>query len=640
MEFWRLTAAALVLLPTVYACSEQPEPQVTGQLATTSTSLADKVVRGEIVIEGLRVPLAALSKSVLNLQLPDERGRDVFAKILTVVDLAAAPNEAREPLLDLGFEGGSWPVAGDALNVKNDNVSLWSDFLATVDFFHHFKFYNVRGEFRGPDRYHTDSGFKGAAQLKSGLLVAIEGNLALEWQATTKVVGDADETVWRIASFETKRFDFAEGREPLFADVSDIAFDRDAWSTATASPRDEAIVNAVLDIRFGAVEMETFLNNNRKDLEAGTAGAMDTTQTVVVDVDGDGFDDLYLTGAFAPSVFFKNNGDGTFADVTEALGLAYSNVYSAAFADFDNDGDADLFLSFFNRDNATRYLVNDDGRFVDRTDSIGILPSWVIPITVSDYNNDGLLDVYLSTYINAYLPAMVLANERAKAETGIYPDKIPYLNDADAHTVFRRNREEGHALARAYGPPNWLLVNRGDGRFERATDAGDVEGEFNTLAAAWIDMDLDGDMDLYLVSEGGPNELMRNNGDGTFTEVSDAVSGEIGFGMGAGLGDYDNDGRTDIYVTNMYSKAGLRIAEQMGSSEMIVQSARGNSLLRNTDTGFVKTSSLDDSGVQVEAADFGWGGGFADLNNDAYLDLYVPAGQQSVPQEVATIGDS
>jgi len=73
---------------------------------------------------------------------------------------------------------------------------------------------------------------------------------------------------------------------------------------------------------------------------------------------------------------------------------------------------------------------------------------------------------------------------------------------------------------------------------------------------------------------------------------------------------------------------------------MIVQSARGNSLLRNTTTGFVKTSSLDDSGVQVEAADFGWGGGFADLNNDAYLDLYVPAGQQSMPQEVATIGDS
>ena len=78
----------------------------------------------------------------------------------------------------------------------------------------------------------------------------------------------------------------------------------------------------------------------------------------------------------------------------------------------------------------------------------------------------------------------------------------------------------------------------------------------------------------------------------------------------------------------------------MGSSEVVVQSARGNTLLRNTAEGFAKTSSFDESGVQVEAADFGWGGGFADLNNDGFLDLYVPAGQVSMPQEVATIGDS
>ena len=640
--------AAIVLVFTISACSDQsdlkttdqPLDQLSDQQMTTSTSLADEVVQGEIVIEGLRVPLAALSKSVVNMQLPDERGRDVLAETLSVVDLAAKPNEAREPLLDLGFERGSWPVAGEKSTVTNEGVSLWSDFLATVDFFHHFNFYNIRGEFRGPNSYHTDSGFKGAAQLKSGRLVAIEGKLALDWQGNTELVGDALETVWRIAGFETKQFDFADGREPLFADVSDIAFAKDSWTAAIASPRDEDTVKTVLDIRIGALEMEAHLDSIREQIEAGTAGAMDTTQTVVVDIDGDGFDDFYLTGALAPSVFFKNNGDGTFTEITEALGLAFDDVYSATFADFDNDGDADLFLSFFNQENATRYLVNDEGRFVDRSDTIGALPNWVIPIAVSDYNNDGLLDVYLSTYVNAYLPAMMLANERARSASGVYPDQLPYLNDADAHMVYRRNREQGHALARAYGPPNWLLVNRGNGRFERATDAGDVEGEFNTLGAAWTDIDLDGDMDLYLVSEGGPNELMRNNGDGTFTEVADAISGEIGFGMGVGLGDYDNDGRTDIYVTNMYSKAGLRIAEQMGSSEMVVQSARGNSLLRNTEAAFVKTSSLDASGVQVEAADFGWGGGFADLNNDTFLDLYVPAGQQSMPQEVATIGDS
>ena len=76
-----------------------------------------------------------------------------------------------------------------------------------MDFFHHFNFYNIRGEFRGPNSYHTDSGFKGAAQLKSGRLVAIEGKLALDWQGNTELVGDALETVWRIAGFETGRFE-------------------------------------------------------------------------------------------------------------------------------------------------------------------------------------------------------------------------------------------------------------------------------------------------------------------------------------------------------------------------------------------------------------------------------------------------
>ena len=600
----------------------------------------EAVVRSEVVIEGLRVPLAALSKSVANLALPDERGSDVLEASITVVDLAPLSTVTREPLLDLGFERGHWPAARTPESVDKKKLSLWPEFLALVDFFHHFNFYNVRGEMTGDDTYNTEAGFKGLAQLKSGAIMAVEGKLALDWKGRVERVGDADETVWRISRFETKFLDFAEGPAPLFADVGDIAFNRDIWHNAVQSPRDETVVDIVLDVRSGALEMETHLADVRRNLERGGSGVMDTTQTVVVDVDRDGFDDFYVIGAGAESVFFHNNGDGTFSDITASLRLDFKGVYSAAFGDLDNDGDPDLFLSYFNRDGATRYLVNDNGRFVDRTNSLDIaLPNMVIPISISDYNNDGLLDVYLSTYVNAYLPAVFLANERAKVETGEYPDVFPWLDDATARDVLARNRESGHPVSRAYGPPNWLLVNRGNGRFERAVGTGS-EGQFNTLASAWSDIDLDGDMDLYAVGEGGPNELFENNGDGTFTEISNAVTGEIGFGMGAGLGDYDNDGRTDIYTTNMYSKAGLRISEQMQSSEIVVQSTRGNTLMRNAGDGFVRVSSLDDSGIQVEAADFGWGGGFADLNNDGFLDLYVPAGQLSLPQEVATIGDS
>ena len=601
----------------------------------------DEVVRSEVVIEGLRVPLAALSKSVANLQLPDERGRDVFASQVEIVDLNSSPSETREKLLDLGFERGNWLATNKSQRVANPDLALWKEFLATVGFFHHFNFYNIRGGFQSQNAYHTDAGFKGLAQLKSGPLFAIQGKLSLDWLGRTELVGDTEETVWRISRFETKNLEFAEGAEPLFADVGDIAFEPEAWRRAIHSPRDEMTVELVLNIRSGDLAMEDFLTNLLRSLETGGSGGMDTTQTVVVDIDRDGFDDFYVTGAGAASMFFRNKGDGAFEEISDRLSLAFEGVYSAAFADFDNDGDADLFLSFFNRDAATRYLVNEDGRFVDRTDTIdGGLPSWVLPIAVSDFNNDGLLDVYLARYVNAYLPPMVLANERAKAETGSYPDKIPFMDDTDAHEIFRRNREDGHALSKGYGPPNWLLVNRGRGRFERARDFGDAEGDYNTLATAWSDIDLDGDTDLYVVNEGGPNEMMRNNGDGTFTEISNAVTGEIGFGMGAGLGDYDNDGRSDIYTTNMFSKAGMRIADQMGSSEIVTQSARGNTLMRNTADGFIKVSSLDDSGIQVEAADFGWGGGFADLNNDGNLDLYVPAGQQSMPAEVATVGDS
>ena len=127
---------------------------------------------------------------------------------------------------------------------------------------------------------------------------------------------------------------------------------------------------------------------------------------------------------------------------------------------------------------------------------------------------------------------------------------------------------------------------------------------------------------------------------GTFTDLSNAHTGEIGFGMGGSWGDYDNDGRADMYTTNMFSKAGMRIAEQMQSSAIVTQSARGNSLIRNGADGFYKVSGMEPPAPRVEAADFGWGGGFADLNNDGYLDVYVPAGQVSMPPEVATIGDS
>ncbi|MEE8607314.1 MAG: VCBS repeat-containing protein, partial [Nitrospiraceae bacterium] len=261
-------------------------------------------------------------------------------------------------------------------------------------------------------------------------------------------------------------------------------------------------------------------------------------------------------------------------------------------------------------------------------------------ISVADYNNDGLLDVYLGGYAGAYLAYMELANERALAKGETPTDRIPWLSEEESKKIFQLMRSpDAHPISNIPGPPNWLLENLGGGRFRRAENSETASVAFNTMATGWSDIDRDGDMDLYVVNEGGPNQLLNNSG-GTFTDISNKDSGEIGFGMGVSFGDYDNDGRTDVYTTNMFSKAGTRIAEQMQSSEIVAQSARGNSLIRNGPDGFYKVSGLEPPALQVEAADFGWGGSFADLNNDGHLDIYVPAGLYSMPAEVATIGDS
>lgn len=623
---------ALASLGSVLSCSRAPKPMT-----------AEEVLESEQVIEGLRAPLSALSKSVMNLEFPDHQSRYVFEPLVEVTDLGGGAPESSESILDLDLKRRRWPVAASSQSARSEEISLWSGFLDTVEFFHHFKFYNVRGNFEGAGRsaYRTQTGFKGLAQLKSGKIGAVEGKLAIEWKRRSESSGEEEQTVWRIAELKTAAFRITETKQPLFSDVGDVAFDAENRARLAHSQRDEGFISMVLSIRFGEKELEELIATVRPQFENGTYPAIDANQASVVDIDRDGYDDFYFTASDGPALFFKNLGDGRFKEVSQELGLNLSRVHSATFADFDNDGDSDVFLSLFNRENATRYLRNVNGRFVDAGSLVeGGLPSWILSISVADYNNDGLLDVYLGGYAGAYLAYMEVANERALARGETPTDRIPWLSEEESKKIFQLMRSpDAHPISNIPGPSNWLLENLGGGRFRKARNSESTAIAFNTMATGWSDIDRDGDMDLYVVNEGGPNQLLNNSG-GTFTDISNKDSGEIGFGMGVSFGDYDNDGRTDVYTTNMFSKAGTRIAEQMQSSEIVAQSARGNSLIRNGPDGFYKVSGLEPPALQVEAADFGWGGSFADLNNDGHLDIYVPAGLYSMPAEVATIGDS
>ena len=143
-------------------------------------------------------------------------------------------------------------------------------------------------------------------------------------------------------------------------------------------------------------------------------------------------------------------------------------------------------------------------------------------------------------------------------------------------------------------------------------------------------------MDVYVVNDFAPNNLYRNDGSGTFTDVTAATgTADLGFGMGASWGDYDGDGLQDLYVTNMHSKAGLRIAARLNDVDgNFGRMARGNTLFRNRMNGFEQVSGLERPGLLVEAAGWGWGSQFLDLDNDSDLDIHALSGFYTAPSAV------
>ncbi|HYX26754.1 MAG TPA: CRTAC1 family protein, partial [Thermoanaerobaculia bacterium] len=341
-----------------------------------------------------------------------------------------------------------------------------------------------------------------------------------------------------------------------------------------------------------------------------------------VDFDNDGLYDLFIPDG-VESRLFRNRGDGTFEDVTGQVGLAGLDGASVGvFADYDNDGWKDLFVSHTFRHNQ---LFHNDGpdasghvHFTDVTARSGIgedccttVASW------GDYDNDGRLDLYVGRYLD--------------------PRK------AIPTTFYARN-----------GEPNQLYHNNGDGTFTNVTAAAGVGDTGLCLGSVWGDYNDDGRPDLYVVNDFGRKTLYRNNGDGTFTDVT-VASGTLdyGAGMSASFGDYDNDGKLDLYVANIRSehswfaesptvwrymanswKQGVwttdmplyfEIFRQSGSQfvQVFQQMASGNTLLRNKGDG-----TFEDVTVKAGANPIGWfwGSGFGDFDNDGFLDVYSADG--------------
>ena len=302
--------------------------------------------------------------------------------------------------------------------------------------------------------------------------------------------------------------------------------------------------------------------------------------TAVFDYNNDGLLDIVITAAHAGCTLYRNNGDGTFTDVSIKSGLdSCTNGFAVIAGDYDNDGFVDLFVTrqgFYYGD-CSLYHNNGDGTFTDVTEKAGV-QNWGPAYTAHfvDYDNDGYLDLFVGNNLGGMM------------------DRV------------RQNR---------------LFHNNGDGTFTEVTEAAGLHSNFTTIGSAWGDYNDDGFPDLFLSSGIGRPQLFRNNGDGTFTDVSkQAGFTEFAVGTTCFWCDYDNDGWLDI-VQNTWSDHEDAIYTMKngrgpddGSPMLIYHNNRdGTFRLRNREIGL----------------DGCWGtmsGNFADVNNDGFIDLLLGNG--------------
>jgi len=305
----------------------------------------------------------------------------------------------------------------------------------------------------------------------------------------------------------------------------------------------------------------------------------------VADYDGDGDPDIYLLNSLQgfPNALYRNDGNFKFVEVGRKSGIGNVNdkdgvSMDAYFADFDNDGAQDLVLAAYGR---TRLFRNEGGTFAEVGGKAGVAPVGnASSVAVFDYDDDGWLDLMVGNYYADF-------------------DLWHLTTTKILQTDFQNARNGGKKR---------LYHNNHDGTFTEVSEKAGIADTGWTLDIGTGDLDDDGYMDVYVANDFGTDVLYRNNRNGTFTDVTaEATGGDHDAGMNAEIGDFNNDGRLDVYVTNITD-------EFMQQGNMLWEN-QGNMVFSNA----ARRTGTADGG-------WGWGAKLFDFDNDGDLDIFTVNG--------------
>jgi hypothetical protein len=329
------------------------------------------------------------------------------------------------------------------------------------------------------------------------------------------------------------------------------------------------------------------------------------TGVAIFDYDNDGWPDIFIVngttldpipGKTPPTNhLYHNNHDGTFTDVTEKSGLAHTGWgQGVCVGDYDNDGYEDLFVTYYGKN--VLYHNNGDGTFTDVSEKAGVAGTgkdWGTGCAFVDYDRDGKLDLFVSNYVDFDLKTAPKPGERASClwkgvPVMCGPRGLPWRS-------------------------NILYHNRGDGTFEDVTKQAKIDktdGHY-AFSVSTLDYDDDGWPDIFVACDSTPSILYHNNRDGTFTDVAviaGAAFNEDGkeqAGMGSTIGDFNGDGRLDIFKTNFSDDT--------------------STLYRNNGDGTFDDATFA-AGLGLHTQYLGWGTMFFDFDNDGWPDLLLVNG--------------